>query len=241
MFELALRDDTPKLREQFDTQGSVSIENFLVEGGADKLSEFLARSDDWIEVFQGTDKVFEMPAAAYAALDAGQLDMLDKLVGDAARKGFQYRYRTIRVPDAADARRAIDTPLNQFAEFMNSERVMQALRDLTGLEPVNFADAQGTAYAGGHFLNAHDDGVEGKNRLAAFVFSLTRDWKADWGGLLLFREGAEVRGFVPAFNSLRIFKVPRDHLVSYVPPWVSASRYSVTGWLRAVDDPQTGS
>jgi Rps23 Pro-64 3,4-dihydroxylase Tpa1-like proline 4-hydroxylase len=36
----------------------------------------------------------------------------------------------------------------------------------------------------------------------------------------------------PAWNSLNIFTVPHDHLVSAVSPAATAKRYSLTGWLR---------
>jgi len=38
---------------------------------------------------------------------------------------------------------------------------------------------------------------------------------------------------VPTFNSCSLFKVPRDHQVSYVAPFATKPRYALTGWLRA--------
>ena len=48
------------------------------------------------------------------------------------------------------------------------------------------ADAQLTRYRQGHFLTAHDDHVEGKQRYYAYVLGLTDGWRIDWGGLLAF-------------------------------------------------------
>ena len=39
-------------------------------------------------------------------------------------------------------------------------------------------------------------------------------------------------GFVPAFNALRLFRVPVQHSVSHVWPFAPEPRLSVTGWLR---------
>jgi SM-20-related protein len=69
----------------------------------------------------------------------------------------------------------------------------------------------------------------------AFVLGFSRNWKADWGGLTLFYDdGGNVTGaFVPAFNSLTMFRVPVYHSVTYVTPFAREVRYSITGWLLA--------
>ena len=115
---------------------------------------------------------------------------------------------------------------------MSSGTILGLLHEITGLGGMAFADAQATDFGAGDFLTTHDDGIEGKNRFAAYVFGLTRRWQADWGGLLLLEDGDRVSGFVPDFNVLRIFAVPRPHHVSCVSPWVEQRRVSITGWLR---------
>jgi Rps23 Pro-64 3,4-dihydroxylase Tpa1-like proline 4-hydroxylase len=108
------------------------------------------------------------------------------------------------------------------------------MADVIGPSDVAFADAQATRYGPGDFLTAHDDAVEGKHRRAAYVFGLSRDWRAEWGGLLLFHEPeGEVRGYVPQYNALNLFAVPQPHSVSLVAPFAPRERLSVTGWLRA--------
>jgi SM-20-related protein len=99
---------------------------------------------------------------------------------------------------------------------------------------IDYADGQGTRYLPGHFLNGHDDAVDGKNRLAAYVLGLTPVWRTEWGGLLLIHEGdGDVeRGLMPRFNAIILFAVPRWHSVSPVSDFAGASRYSVTGCLR---------
>ena len=44
---------------------------------------------------------------------------------------------------------------------------------------------------------------------------------------------AVARGYMPAFNTLNIFRVPQPHSVAWVTPLAGAPRYAVTGWLRA--------
>ena len=65
--------------------------------------------------------------------------------------------------------------------------------------------------------------------------NLTARWRADWGGMLLFLDDEDhvAEGYMPAFNSLNIFKVPQRHAVSIVAPFAGEPRLSITGWLRA--------
>lgn len=210
------------------------IAPFLVEEDATALAAHLRERDDWKQVLNSGDKVFELTPAEIAALDPAQAARLDAAVHEAARDGFQFRFGSIRVPDA-DAERAADGgALAAFARFMSGPEVLGLMADVLGPSDIAFADAQATRYGPGDFLTAHDDEVAGKHRRAAYVFGLSRDWRAEWGGLLLFHEPAgEVRGFAPQFNALNLFGVPQPHSVSLVAPFAPRQRLSVTGWLRA--------
>lgn len=166
---------------------------------------------------------------------AARRDALAQAVHAQARAGFQFRYETIRVPDAEAERRASGTLLYDFARFLSDAPAIDFLRKVIGEGAITYADAQATAYGPGHFLTAHDDDVAGKNRKAAYVMNLSRGWSADWGGLLVFHSPGEARAeaLVPSFNAINLFAVPQMHSVSVVVPWVPRRRYSITGWLRA--------
>jgi Rps23 Pro-64 3,4-dihydroxylase Tpa1-like proline 4-hydroxylase len=231
--------DVDALAGRFRATGRVHVAHFLEPEGAARLAEHLRARADWILVINQEDKLFELDREAQAALSETQKAQLDTAVHRSARHGFQYRYETIRVPDGARDRAADPSLLNRFAEFLSSEAVMTFLRRITGAAGIRFADAQATAYSPGHFLTAHDDDVAGKNRAAAYVMSLSPDWRADWGGLLMF-EGADghvEQAFVPSYNALNLFAVPARHSVTYVAPFAPRRRYSITGWLRTIDPP----
>jgi SM-20-related protein len=69
----------------------------------------------------------------------------------------------------------------------------------------------------------------------AYVFSFTKNWKIDWGGLLQFHDDENCKiidSYVPAFNALTIFRVPQWHSVSYVTPFAMGPRYAVAGWYH---------
>jgi len=125
--------------------------------------------------------------------------------------------------------------LAKVTAFLNGPDFLGFARAVTGIEGIEFADAQATLYRPGHFLTAHEDNNPGPNRLVAYVLSLTASWRPEWGGLLEFIDGdGQIEaGFVPGFNSLRLFRIPAKHHVSCVAPFAQAGRYSITGWLRA--------
>jgi Rps23 Pro-64 3,4-dihydroxylase Tpa1-like proline 4-hydroxylase len=160
-------------------------------------------------------------------------------VNQAARHGFQFRFETIRVPDAERERHADGSLLAELALLLSSEPVLDLFRAVVGEPAIRFADAQATAYGPRHFLTAHDDDVAGKSRVAAFVLNLTPDWRIDWGGLLAFHgaDGHVEEAWTPKFNTLNLFAVPQPHSVTYVTPFVPYRRYAVTGWLRTSPKP----
>ncbi|MFN2098644.1 2OG-Fe(II) oxygenase [Altererythrobacter sp. MF3-039] len=226
------KSPSPDSVSEFAKTGSTAIDNFLTDDAAESLLLELQSVGRWQEIFTGNGKTYEMSAADFEELSDEQRANITLLTHTAALDELQYRYRSIRVSEDPAERADRGLAIDKFSDLMNSPATLQYLRGVTGLEAIDFVDAQATAYRAGSFLTNHDDDVEGKNRLAAYVFSLTPHWSMDWGGLLLLESGKSVSGFIPAFNSLRIFSVPIKHCVSVVAPWVEETRYSITGWLR---------
>lgn len=116
---------------------------------------------------------------------------------------------------------------------MRSRYVTEVLGAITGLDAPHFTDGQVTSYDPGDFLTGHDDDLAGPGRKAAFVLGLALQWRAEWGGLLLFHEigGVQLTGVVPQFNTLNLCTVPRYHSVSMVMPSAPRRRFAVTGLL----------
>lgn len=236
MFTLDPQIDRAALRETFAARGRIRIAPFLTEDAALTLRDGLKARTDWAQVVNSGSKVFDLDRATRARMSAEQLSELDDAIFAGARAGFQHRYETIRVPDDAAARAASSDPLAAFASSLSGGPARDLLRDVTGFA-YDFADAQGTAFAPGDFLTAHDDDVAGKGRYAAYVYGLTPNWRADYGGMLLFHgaDGDIQEGFLPRFNTLNVFTVPQVHSVSMVTRAAPARRYSVTGWLRRAE------
>lgn len=222
------------LAAEFAEKGRVTIGGVLDEAVALDLHVGLRSREDWRQAIISEDKVYELDRPTRGGLAAADREALDHAVYAGARSGFQARYETIRVPDAAAERAASDDPLARVAEWLSVGTTRDFLRTVTGCPEMAFADAQGTAYSPGDFLTGHDDNVAGKSRLAAYVLGLTPTWRLEWGGLLMFHENGETRasGVAPGFNELNLFRVGIQHSVSEVTRAAAYRRYSITGWLR---------
>lgn len=228
--------DAAMLSDVYRRDGIVRIGSFLPEATAAALHGALRTRQDWRQLFNSGDKLFELDRATQAALDPERRAALDEAVYAGARSGFQYRYETIRVPDEEAERRASADPVTRFALDLSHGEMRDALRRITGAGDIRFADAQATAFSPGDFLTGHDDGFAGKERRAAYVFGLTPVWRIEWGGLLVMHgdgDGAAARAYPPVMNVLTLFRVPQMHSVSEVSRAAAYRRYSITGWLRA--------
>lgn len=232
-FTLNPKIDAMALAAEFAACRRVRITDFLSGEGPRQLHEALTKRSDWRHVINSADRVVELDRVTRKTLTPEQARQLDETVYAGARSGFQYRYETIRTADDAASRVASDDPIAAFAHFLSQGQARDLLRQITAEPAIDFADAQATAYAPGDFLTGHDDRVEGKGRLAAYVFGLNPIWRIEWGGLLLVhRSDTSVEGVAPAFNTLDLFRVGQMHSVSEVTRSAAWRRYSVTGWLR---------
>lgn len=235
VFRLNPALDADALAAEFAARRRVRIDDLLDGDAAAALHANLRARGDWRQVVNSGDKVFDLDRATRAAMTPEQAAALDASVHAGARDGFQYRFESIRVPDEAVARARSDDMLAKLASWLSAEEARDFLRAVTGDTSVAFADAQATAYSPGDFLTGHDDEVAGKGRRAAYVLGLNPRWRIEWGGLLMFHDGAArvAEAWAPGFNTLALFAVPQPHSVSLVTPSAAYRRYSVTGWLRA--------
>lgn len=80
---------------------------------------------------------------------------------------------------------------------------------------------------GDHF-RIHDDSGNG----IGFVYYLSKDWKWDWGGLLMVRNGDSVTPFLPKFNQLVVIDYSVPHFVTPIAPYAKEPRYAVVGFIQ---------
>jgi SM-20-related protein len=214
----------------------VQIEDLLPSAVADDLSAVLERATPWSLVHSGLAGEHQiLTPAQMAQLPQAEVSARLKEVVHRASHGFAYLYRVFPMIDAYLDGRHPGHPLHSLTEFLNHPQFMDFVREVTG-ETVTKVDAQATCYHPGHFLTQHDDRGVGERR-AAYTIGLTRMWRPDWGGQLLFHspDGDVWRGHAPRHNVLTLFKVPLLHSVAPVAPYAAAPRLTIAGWLR--DDP----
>lgn len=226
--------DRGKLASLIERTGCVQIADFLCQAGAPSLQQELLARADWKRVINGREKVFETDANYYVTMDPEERRKLDAAVYSSATHGFQFQYDTIRIADDLPSRERDNSMLSRFARFMCESDSLNFFRSITDEPKIVFADAQATRYRAGDFLTRHDDAIGGKHRSYAYVLSLSADWQAEWGGLLLLNDhqGGIAQAIVPRFNNLVLFRVGQPHSVSFVAPYAGSDRLSITGWLR---------
>jgi len=224
--------DLAAIRAAYDRDGKVRIYNLLSQGAVELYDHLNARTD-WIHLITTDEGRLELDPAERAGLSRQRWARIEAKSHERVRRDFQYRYYGLRVPSPKEEKGRTDL-VSEFARMMRGEPMLDLLRAVTGHDSLSFTDGQATAYDVGDFLTGHDDDVKGKNRLAAYVYGLTPHWRIEYGGLLLFHgeKDRTVDGQVPRFNTLDLFKVPRQHSVSIVTPAAPHRRLTITGWLR---------
>jgi len=223
------------VRPVLEKIGRIHVPHFFKAACADRIYECLQSETPWQLHLNDGVLNFDRPDEHMQLLpDAKRVLLLDGVYDNAAAKRFQGLYHTFPIYDSWRAGNRRDLYLMRVYEFLNSPAFLDFAREATGVQTISLVDAQATLYRPGHFLTEHDDRAEGKRRVAAYVLNFTREWHADWGGVLQFidSDGHVAEGYTPAFNALNLFRVPQRHSVSFVAPFARAGRYSITGWLR---------
>ncbi len=231
---LAERSDLVELQGKFTRDGRLRIPGILDEAFAAELHAVVSSWTQWILVTILGGQHRNLDAAQMSLLDPVKKAEFEGLVAAHARSGFQYLFDRYPLYDPEFSAPDPHPVLCRFRDLLKDGPLLDLVRRITGFDAIAFGDGQVTRYRNGHFLTQHTDYADGKNRVVAYVLGLTPSWSADFGGQLQFldQEGSVEEVYVPTFNSLCLFKVPRPHLVSVVAPFVTASRLSITGWFR---------
>ena len=231
---LAAQHDRALYARVFQNGGRIHIPGALADADAALLHRALTETR-WSVAINGAEGVFDIPEAQFAALgDADRAKFFSAANARGGAGGFQFLYKRLILSDHGEPFAGEPRVLARVVALLNSPAFLDFARAVTGDASIRFADAQATLYEPGHFLTAHDDLHEEKGRRAAFVLSMTKAWRADFGGLLLFldEDSHVAEGYCPAFNALNIFRVPQMHCVSAVAPFAPRGRFSITGWFR---------
>jgi hypothetical protein len=215
-----------QLRAAYAQHRSLSIQNILVPAVAESIHKALTALDWNLEINDYTPSPrFRIPLTPELT-DVPPCVLLDSLEhGMDAKQLFYLRL-------CVEAQHFLHPDLVAFREYVNTPEFLGALREITGEPDVTHTWIEATCYDKGCFLGGHRDDHHPQN-VVAIVFNFTPHWQIDWGGLLTLVYPQRQPVLVPpAWNSLSLFTIPLDHLVSAVSPAATAKRYSLTGWLR---------
>ncbi len=237
-------DITTEQSAAFARKGRIQLRGVLPTKTA-QLVHGRVKALDWRLVLNENGQHIDLHKVQLDALGPEKVKLFKAQATARAATEFQYLYENFPVHDRLKNGHknglGLDPVIAAVHAAFNSAAFREQLFTLTG-ERTDFCDMQATRYRSGHFLTSHDDGVEGKNRRLAYVLNLSKRWRAEWGGQLVFEDafgqtgrqngGQDEESLLPLFNALSLFRVPQPHHVSRVLPKAKSSRLSLTGWFR---------
>lgn len=217
-------------QQQLQQVGHVVIDDVLEPADADALSNRLDVIDQWDFAFNTAEGPCCLDAQRIAAQTPAQRQAMMAELSRQAQQGFSMAYQRRDVVPGPPA----DAPL---ADWLNGPELVDFIKTLSGDPTLVRVDGHLSQYTAGSYLSPHDDTYVGKQRRFAYVLGLTREWRADWGGLLHFvnEDGHITATRIPGYNTLTVFSVPQMHFVSQVASYAPARRLTVTGWAFAQD------
>lgn len=227
--------DIEDLAARYRSEGKVRIHDLLKAEHAERIRAACARKVAFEYLFFEDGENYALSEAEMQALDPARRNSLNASIADAASRGIGFFYCGYKL--GREDRSTIDADLgflHDVFDFMNGPDMLGLVRAVCDSDELDSADAQYTRYTPGQFLTRHRDEHQRENRRVAYVYSLSKHWHPDWGGLLQFfaDDGAPRDAWVPTFNALALFDVRHVHSVTYVTPFAREPRYSLTGWFR---------
>jgi SM-20-related protein len=221
------------LAAEYAVNKRMQIPDVLEGPAAEMIDQTLRRGTPWRIAYNRKDQYLTVTQEELNAMGPAAAQKLFQDCIDAAKTQYQYIYGCYPIVEAILNKQNEGHLLHTVMEELNSPYFLEFIRKVTGIPSITKADGQATLYRPGHFLKYHTDLDTKRDRRVAYVLGFTKNWQADWGGVLEFyNDRGDVEGGVlPRYNSLSIFTVPRPHAVTYVAPYATEGRYSITGWF----------
>jgi SM-20-related protein len=233
-FHLDHRIDRGALRETFRKNGLAVISPFLATADAEELRERVVSCAEWEIQLKGSEpRVYRFAREQLDQWAPAQVEALRKIVAADLENDFHFVFDRFRIVDEGEEPGEESNPLADFGEFLSSPTMLDLVRDIVNDRRIASASAFCSRYSAGDYLTVHNDKDPDTDRIVAYVFGLTKGWRPEWGGLLLFHddEGHVETGLIPKFNSMTLFQVPRRHSVSQVASFCPEPRLSISGWF----------
>lgn len=235
--ELHLNPDlNPKaLADAYKTNKRGQVLDILPKDQAEAVYQCLsAETPWWFQYYGPGGERVKIPPEKFNAMPQEEKAAAFNHILSTAATQFQYMYYFFPIMQSIERGENPGFLLHRVNAFLNSEPVLDLVREITGIQEVVRADSMATKFIGNCFLHSHLDQREGGNRRVAYVLNMTRKWDPNWGGYLQFyNDDYNIeQSFMPRFNTLNLFTVPQGHSVATVPPFCPGERLSVVGWFR---------
>ena len=231
----------PSLIKSFKIDNRLQISHYMQPDVAERIHNTCRNSVPFDIQYVLDGKYQTKTPAQMTNLSPQEAAQINNKISTAASQGVGFLYegylKSRAKSDPLDVTNEDLKFLHNTFDYMGSDDVLQQIRQITGDDSINGAESQYTRYTSGHFLTRHLDVIPGRGRRYAFVLGLTKGWHPDWGGLLQFyeKDGTPRDAWMPQFNVLSIFDVSHIHSVTYVTPYATQPRLSLTGWFVAKD------
>jgi SM-20-related protein len=224
--------DRLQIAQTFAQAGRIHIANLLTDASARRVHYALEQETPWGLILNEGKKVLE-----FETVSAEDYQAMAVAAWGRAHSDFQYFYHYYRLFENGKIYPKSDHHLAKLVAFLTAPDFLAFVREVTGLDSISCISSTATLYKPLDFLTIHDDG-RAAGKLVAFVLNMTPKWRPDWGGALQFFDRGDhiEEGYLPTFNGLNLFRVPKRHSVSQVAAF-GGLRYSVSGWFGS-DPPE---
>jgi Rps23 Pro-64 3,4-dihydroxylase Tpa1-like proline 4-hydroxylase len=221
--------DRIALADAYHRIGRVRIPDILTKLSAQHVYRALEQETPWGLTCNNGKEEHE-----FASVSAEDHQQMAIAAWERAHTRFQYFYHNWHLLEGGRMRPAPDQYLGRLIKFMVSSRFLDFIGEVTGDSSINWLTATATLFKPLDFLTLHDDEHANSDRVVAFVLSMTPEWRPDWGGALQFYDSKDhiEEGYLPTFNALNLFRIPKLHSVSQVSAF-GGMRYSISGWFEA--------
>jgi len=154
--------------------GILRIADLFPADVAEALYHHLDTEVEWWRAVSEAENAWDLAPGMIAAMDGGKERELIAAVHKSASQGFQFLFDSVIVSDDAAERKARGMLVDRLVEALNHPSSLETFRAITGEPDIRLVNGQATRYLPGHFLTSHDDGIDGEDRVAAYVINLSQ-------------------------------------------------------------------
>jgi SM-20-related protein len=232
--------DVEKYARLYREQKWVQVPDLFPAPIADQIERTLQQLPYRLVCQNDAEQTVLMTGQELAAMSTEDRRKLEAGIRERAARSVGYTYLMYPMILARLQNWDPGSPIHALTDFLNSPPFLAFARQLISYDALTKIDVHASQYLPGHYLTTHTDDDSIKHGRAAYTIGFTRQWRADWGGLLLFLDDKEdvKHGLIPRFNTLTVFNGLHMHTVTAIAPFTPRPRLSLAGWFR--DDPPVG-